>query len=93
MSKFSRPRSWVDHRLADSLAVDGNEYVVELVARRGTGVQGFRSTVVFMPRTAGDEVQIELPPASSTADVHAQVRELAGNTERLTELFRGAVKS
>jgi len=90
MTKFSRPRSWVEHRLADELEIDGARYVVELVARRGTGSAGFRVTVVFMPLGEGrGEVEAALPPATTTADIHQQVRELSGNRERLVALFRG----
>jgi hypothetical protein len=91
MTKFSRPRSWVEHRLADELAIEGASYVVDLVARRGTGSAGFRVTAVFMPLAAGGrEVEVELPPAASTTEVHQQVRELSGNGERLAALFRGS---
>lgn len=90
MTKFSRPRSWVDHRLADSLEVDGRAYTVDLVARRGTGAPGYRVTVVFLPHGEGEEVQAELPTAATTAEIHGRVRELAGNVERLTSLFREA---
>ncbi len=90
MTKFSRPRSWVEHRLADELAIAGAAYVVELVARRGTGSAGYRVTVVFMPLgESGREVEVELPPAATTTAIHQQVRELSGNVQRLVALFRG----
>lgn len=90
MTKFSRPRSWVDHRLSDALEVEGRAYRVDLVARKGTGTQGYRVTVVFLPHGEGAEVQAELPPATTTADIHGRVRELAGNRERLEALYREA---
>jgi hypothetical protein len=93
MTKFSRPRSWVEHRLADALELDGAAYTVELVARRGTGSAGYRVTVVFMPHDAApgrSEVEVGLPAAATTADIHQRLRELDGNTERLRELFRSA---
>ncbi len=91
MTKFSRPRSWVEHRLADELEIDGVAYVVELVARKGTGSGGYRVTVVYMPLRAGvSEVEAALPPATTTTEIHQQVRELTGNSERLRQLFQGA---
>ncbi len=91
MTKFSRPRSWVEHRLADELEIEGASYVVELVARRGTASAGYRVTVVFMPLGSGrDEVQAELPPAATTTDIHQRVRELTGNEERLRALFHAS---
>ena len=92
MTKFSRPRSWVDHRLADELEIDGAAYTVELVARRGAAAGPFRVTVVFMPHEPAGrrEVEVELPAAATTADIHQQVRELTGATERLVALYRAA---
>ena len=93
MSKFSRPKSWMEHRLADALSIDGVEYRVDLVARRGTGVQGFRVTAVFLPRGEGREVEAWLPNAASTAEVHGMVRELSSDPGRLEALYREAAAS
>ncbi len=93
MSKFSRPKSWIEHRLADALMVDGVEYRADLVARRGTGVQGFRVSAVFLPRGEGREVEASLPNAASTAEVHGLVRELSADPARLEALYREAAGS
>jgi hypothetical protein len=91
MSKISRGRSWIEERLADRRVIDGDEYTVDLVARRSTGVQGFRVTIVYLPREPGAaEVQVELPNATSTADVHRRVQELLGAPDRIDQLFREA---
>jgi hypothetical protein len=87
---LSRSSSWKEHRLASRLDVDGVEYSVDLVARKATGVEGWKMTVVFLPRGAGDEVKAELPNAASTADVRRTVTELEGAEDRLRELCRGA---
>jgi hypothetical protein len=89
VSKFSRGASaWKEQRLADRLEIDGAAYTVQLVARRGTGVQGYRVSVHFLPREAGVEMQAQLPNAASTADVHRIARELEADSARLTSLFR-----
>lgn len=90
MSKFSKGVSWREHRLADELEVGGEPYRVDLVARKGTGVQGFRVSVVFLPLGPGDETQVDLPNARTTSDLHRTVRELSGNPARLAEMFEGA---
>ena len=89
---LSRSSSWKEHRLANRLEVDGAEYSVDLVARKATGVEGWKVTVVFLPRDSGTEVKADLPNAASTADVRRLVTELEGADERLREIFRGAVK-
>lgn len=91
MSKLGGGQAWKKHRLADALNVDGVSYTVDLVARKGTGVQGYRVSVVFLPRSEGHEaVERSLPNARSTVDVHRQVRELEGDPGRLGGLLRGS---
>lgn len=91
MSKFSRGASaWKEHRIADALTIAGVDYTVQLVARRGTGFPGYRVTLYFIPHAGGEDVQIELANASSTADVHRVSRELSEDLERVTQLFSEA---
>lgn len=91
MSKFSRGASaWKEHRVADSLTIGEESYTVQLVARRGTGYEGYRVTLHFIPHSGGDEVQAELKNASSTADVHRISRELSDDLARVESLFVGA---
>jgi hypothetical protein len=88
MSKFSRGASaWKEHRIADRITINEADYTVQLIARRGTGFQGYRVTLHFIPHSAGDEVQAELPAAASTADVHRVVRELTDDPQRVEQLF------
>jgi hypothetical protein len=88
MSKFSRGASaWKEHRIADRMTLAGSDYTVQLIARRGTGFQGYRVTLHFIPHSGGDEVQAELPGAASTADVHRTARELTEDAARVQELF------
>jgi hypothetical protein len=87
---ISRSSSWKEHRLADRLECDGAEYSVDLVARKATGVEGWKITLVYLPRGPGAEVKLDLPNAASTAEVRRLVREMEGAEERLRELCREA---
>ena len=87
---LSRSSSWKEHRLANRLESGGAEYSVDLVARKATGVEGWKITVVFLPRDAGGEVKAELPNAASTAEVRRLVTELEGNEARLREMLTDA---
>jgi hypothetical protein len=87
---MSRSSSWKEHRLANRLVCDGNEYSVDLVARKATGVEGWKMTVIYLPRGNGSEVKIDLPNAASTADVRRVERELEGADERLVAMFRAS---
>jgi hypothetical protein len=90
MSKFAKGKSWIENRLASDLELAGGRYTVNLLARKGTGVQGFRVSVVYIPHEAGRELEVSLPNAASTADVHRVTRELSDDPERLGTLFREA---
>jgi hypothetical protein len=92
MSKFAKGKSWIEHRLADDLSIDGTSYTVNLVARKGTGVQGFRVTVVYIPHEGGGTIDVEQPNAATTADVHRRSRELAENTAELVRLCTEAAE-
>ena len=87
---LSRSSSWKEHRLANRLEVDGAEYSVDLVARKATGVEGWKVTVVFLPRDGGAEVKADLPNAASTAEVRRLVTELEGAEARLRDIYHGA---
>jgi len=90
---LSRSSSWKEHRLANRLEVDGTEYSVDLVARKATGVEGWKVTVVYLPRGGGSEVKADLPNAASTAEVRRLVTELEGAEDRLREICRGATRN
>jgi hypothetical protein len=87
MSKFAKGKSWIEHRLADALEVEGEQYQVNLVARKGTGVQGYRVSLDYIRHDGGRSVSAELPNAASTSDVHAMQRDLTADSARLVSLF------
>lgn len=85
---LSRSSSWKEHRLSNRLECDGTEYSVDLVARKATGVEGWKVTLVYLPRGEGSEIKVDLPNAASTAEVRRLVTELEGADERLREMCR-----
>jgi hypothetical protein len=87
MSKFAKGKSWIEHRLSDDLEIGGQRYQVNLVARKGTGVQGYRVTLDYIRHDGTGSVSADLPNAASTADVHALQRELAADRANLVNLF------
>ncbi|CAN5757047.1 hypothetical protein BH23GEM10_BH23GEM10_01710 [soil metagenome] len=93
MSKFAKGKSWIEHRVDSDLEIDGAHYTVNLLARKGTGVQGFRVTVVYLPHAGGAAVERDLPNAASTAAVHGATRELTEDRDRVVALFREGAAS
>jgi hypothetical protein len=93
VSKFAKGKSWIEHRLADDIALEGRHYTANLLARKGTGVQGFRVSVVFIDHEGGADLETTLPNAASTAEVHGVTRELQGDGERLAVMLREAASA
>lgn len=85
---LSRSSSWKEHRLATRLSCGGVEYSVDLVARKATGVDGWKATLVFLPRAGRDSVSVELPNAASTAEVRQLFREYEGADDRLCDVLQ-----
>ena len=88
MSKFAKGKSWIEHRISSDAEIDGARYTVNLLGRKGTGVHGFRMSLVFLPHDGADAVERSLPNATSTADIHRMTRELADDPERVAALLR-----
>lgn len=89
MSKFAKGKSWIEHRIDAAAEIGGAHYTVNLLARKGTGVQGFRVSLVYLPHGGGDPIERPLPNAASTADVHRMTRELAEEPARVAALLTG----
>jgi hypothetical protein len=45
---------------------------------------------VYLPHEAGDRMEIDLPNAATTADVHRASRELSDDAVRLSDLLKEA---
>jgi len=93
MSKFAKGKSWIENRLDSDLDVDGRHYTVNLLARKGTGVQGFRVTLVYLPHDGGEAIEAELPNAANTASVHGITRDLTGDATALETRLREVLQS
>lgn len=87
MARYRR-RDAVEHRLADELEVDGRRYTVDLVAKRATGVEGYRTTVSFASLEGGESLFAELDPTDSREEATRIAEELRADPERLRALAR-----
>jgi hypothetical protein len=88
MSKFAKGKSWIEHRISSDTEIDGAHYTVNLLGRKGTGVHGFRMTLVFLPHDGSAAIERSLPNATSTADIHRMTRDLSDDPDQVTALLR-----
>lgn len=71
----------------DDLKVGGRRYTVELIAKKATGVEGYRMTLSYLETDGSDSAFVQLDPAATQDEVEARARELAEDPDRLRDLL------
>ncbi|MFB6240636.1 MAG: hypothetical protein ABEJ46_03590 [Gemmatimonadota bacterium] len=88
MARYRR-RDQIEVRVADDLeGPDGGRYSVDLIAKRATGVDGFKCTLSFIAEEDGPNAFVELEPASGRQEARDRGEQLAEDPERLRALLR-----
>lgn len=87
MARYRR-KDQIEVSVADGLEVDGERYAVDLIAKRATGVEGFRCTLSFIAESGGPNAFVDLDPAAGRREVRERGEELRGRPGRLRELLR-----
>lgn len=84
-----RKRDQIEVSVADGLEGPGGEvYSVDLIAKRATGVEGFKCTLSFIAEEGGPNAFVELDPAPGRREARERGEELRGDPGRLRELLR-----
>lgn len=83
-----RKRDAVEMRLADDLAADGRTFTVDLIAKRATGVEGYRMTLAFLELDGDASFFLDLEPAASREEATDRGEALAGDPDRLRSLLQ-----
>ena len=71
MARYRR-RDYLEIRLADAVEANGRTFSADLIAKRATGVRGYRMTLAFFEVAASGSYFVDLEPAASREE--AQVR-------------------
>ena len=71
MARYRR-RDSVEIRLTDAVEADGRTFSADLIAKRATGVRGYRMTLAFFEVAGSSSYFVDLEPAASREE--AQVR-------------------
>lgn len=82
-----RKSDQIERRLADGLEVEGTVYTVDLIAKKATGVEGYRMTLSFIDRDGTDSRFARLDPAEDREEVERRAGELSGDDDRLRSLL------
>lgn len=83
-----RKRDQIEVSVADGLEVDGERYSVDLIAKRATGVDGYRCTLSFVAEGGGENAFVDLEPASGRSEARRRGEGLREDPDRLRRLLR-----
>lgn len=73
--------------MADRLEAGGRRYAVELIAKKATGVEGYRLTLSYLETDGPDSAFVQLDPADTRDEVEDRARELSADPDRLRRLL------
>ncbi|MFQ5890882.1 MAG: hypothetical protein ACE5JR_12690 [Gemmatimonadota bacterium] len=88
MARYRR-RDSIETRLAEDLEVEGVRYTVDLIAKRATGVTGYRLTLAFLARDGSRTAFVDLEPAPGREEAKARAESLRSDPAALRGLLRG----
>ncbi len=92
MARYRR-QDQIERRVAERLEAGGTRWDVDLIAKRATGVPGYRMTLAFLESEGSAGAFVELDPAPSREDAEERAGELAadpGHLRALLEAERGS---
>ncbi|MFW6193590.1 MAG: hypothetical protein ACOC83_08915 [Gemmatimonadota bacterium] len=86
MARYRR-RDQQEYSVADRLEAGGRRYAVELIAKKATGVEGYRLTLSYLETDGPDSAFVQLDPADTRDEVEDRARELSADPDRLRRLL------
>lgn len=88
MARYRRSDQ-IERRLLETLEAEGGDYMVDLIAKKATGVEGYRMTLSFIDREGSDSRFVRLDPADDREEVERRAGELGDDPDRLRALLQG----
>jgi hypothetical protein len=87
MARYRR-RDQIEIRVADALDAAGSRWSADLIAKRATGVPGYRMTLAFLELEGDGSAFVEIDPAPSREEAEARGEALAADPVRLARLLQ-----
>jgi len=86
MARYRR-RDQIEERVTGALDAAGSRWSVDLIAKRATGVPGYRVTLAFLETEGARSAFVELEPAPSREAASALAVRLREAPERVRSLL------
>lgn len=74
-------------RLADEVEAAGRRFSADLIAKKATGVPGFRMTLAFLELDGPGSVFVDLEPAPGREEARRRAEELVAEPARLAAVL------
>lgn len=87
MARYRR-RDAIELRVASGLEIDGTTYTVDVIAKRATGVPGYRMTAAFVAEDGSRTAFVDLGPAPGRDEAKAKAEQLSRDPASVRELLR-----
>lgn len=88
MARYRR-RDQIEIRLTESLDAASSRWSADLIAKRATGVSGYRMTLAFLELEGDGSAFVELDPAPSREEAEERGEALRADPDRLRSLLEG----
>lgn len=83
----------METRLADDLSVAGRTFTADLIAKRATGVRGYKMTLAFIERDGAESHFVDLDPASSRDEAEERAEALRADPGLLEQQLQDALEA
>jgi hypothetical protein len=77
----------IERRVTDALEASGSRWSVDLIAKRATGVPGYRMTLAFLEVDGARSAFVELDPEPTREGAEARGAALASDSAQLRSLL------
>lgn len=91
MARYRR-KDQIEVPVAEALEVDGGTYSVDLIAKRATGVEGFRCTLSFIAEEGGPNAFVDLEPAPGRREARERGEALRDDPGKVRDLLRAELE-
>ncbi len=86
MARYRR-RDSIEAHLAEAIEAGGRSFSAELIAKRATGVSGYKMTLGFFELEGSGAYLVELDPAISREEVARRAEELQADPAELLRML------
>jgi hypothetical protein len=86
MARYRRSDQ-IEVRIADDLEALNGSWTVDLIAKKATGVEGYRLTLSYLAVEGSDAEFVHLEPADDRPEVEERAEALAADPDHLRDLL------